>query len=179
MRPPHHDSFHPSSQDYKASVSRRMHSPSVPSSRDGLYLVLQAAAPHFCYTSCPYSPLSFVSKPPWRSGSSSLCPPCLQRHADCPKAADGQLHCERPEGTHAPDPVLRLRGLSNERRPGRFSEAYARSEWYDIIIYQIAGSLTLFLGMFPGPTIEVNQGDRLVVNVTNHLNTRTYVLHRK
>ena len=29
--------------------------------------------------------------------------------------------------------------------------------------------------MFPGPTIELNQGDRLIVNVTNQLNTRTYV----
>ncbi|KAI0338648.1 multicopper oxidase 2A [Trametopsis cervina] len=30
-------------------------------------------------------------------------------------------------------------------------------------------------GMFPGPTIEVNQGDRLIVNVTNGLSTRTAI----
>lgn len=33
--------------------------------------------------------------------------------------------------------------------------------------------LTHFKGMYPGPTIEANQGDRLVVNVTNMLENRT------
>lgn len=30
-------------------------------------------------------------------------------------------------------------------------------------------------GMYPGPTIEVNEGDRVVVNVTNLMNTSTAI----
>ena len=30
--------------------------------------------------------------------------------------------------------------------------------------------------MYPGPTIEANQGDRIIVNVTNRLENATYVL---
>ena len=29
--------------------------------------------------------------------------------------------------------------------------------------------------MYPGPTIEANQGDRIIVNVTNRLENATYV----
>jgi FtsP/CotA-like multicopper oxidase with cupredoxin domain len=35
--------------------------------------------------------------------------------------------------------------------------------------------MPLGLGMYPGPTIEANQGDRIVVNVTNKLENSTYV----
>jgi FtsP/CotA-like multicopper oxidase with cupredoxin domain len=32
-------------------------------------------------------------------------------------------------------------------------------------------------GKFPGPLIEVNRGDRLVVNVTNHLSKNSTTIH--
>nr|AAS21661.1 multicopper oxidase 2A-I8 splice variant [Phanerodontia chrysosporium] len=53
---------------------------------------------------------------------------------------------------------------------------------YDFVISQVLGApdgvskpMLVVNGMYPGPTIEVNQGDRIVVNVTNLLENRTTI----
>lgn len=53
---------------------------------------------------------------------------------------------------------------------------------YDFVVSQVQGapdgvSKTMLVvnGMYPGPTIEANQGDRIVVNVTNLLENRTSI----
>ena len=53
---------------------------------------------------------------------------------------------------------------------------------YDFVVSQVHGApdgvrkpMLVVNGMYPGPTIEANQGDRIVVNVTNLLENRTTI----
>ncbi|EKM55004.1 uncharacterized protein PHACADRAFT_60261, partial [Phanerochaete carnosa HHB-10118-sp] len=58
----------------------------------------------------------------------------------------------------------------------------AQTRSYDFVISQVQGApdgvskpMLVVNGMYPGPTIEANQGDRIVVNVTNTLENRTSI----
>ena len=53
---------------------------------------------------------------------------------------------------------------------------------YDFVVSQVQGApdgvskpMLVVNGMYPGPTIEANQGDRIIVNVTNTLENRTSI----
>ena len=57
-----------------------------------------------------------------------------------------------------------------------------RTRSYDFVVAQVQGApdgvgkpMLVVNGMYPGPTIEANQGDRVVVNVTNQLENSTCV----
>ncbi|EKM52894.1 uncharacterized protein PHACADRAFT_149824 [Phanerochaete carnosa HHB-10118-sp] len=57
-----------------------------------------------------------------------------------------------------------------------------RTRYFDFVVSQMDGapdgftkSMLVVNGLYPGPTIEANQGDRIVVNVTNYLSTRTTI----
>ncbi|GJE95819.1 multicopper oxidase [Phanerochaete sordida] len=56
------------------------------------------------------------------------------------------------------------------------------TRYFDFVISEMTGApdgstkpMLVANGMFPGPTIEANQGDRIVVKVTNHLPNRTSI----
>ncbi|KAI0092237.1 multicopper oxidase 2A [Irpex rosettiformis] len=57
-----------------------------------------------------------------------------------------------------------------------------QTRFYNFTISKVQGApdgvskpMLVANGIFPGPTIEANQGDRIVVNVTNNLDTRTAI----
>ena len=97
-----------------------------------------------------------------------------------PRRQFGALHCfgsiERPRSRSSV--IVRLRPVKGADR-GRCSTAFlpggnhppsCNSPFLDII-----NAEHQLLGMYPGPTIEVNQGDRLIVKVQNNLPNATSI----
>ncbi|EKM52861.1 uncharacterized protein PHACADRAFT_100787 [Phanerochaete carnosa HHB-10118-sp] len=57
-----------------------------------------------------------------------------------------------------------------------------KTRHYNFVVSEMKGApdgftknMLVVNGLFPGPTIEANQGDRLVVHVTNHMSNRTTI----